>query len=38
MVENNSSLTLYRTFLNTILALLTVVHTNIVNDGCTALY
>ena len=38
LVENNSLLTLYTTFLNAILALLTVVRTSVANDGCTALY
>lgn len=32
------SLTLYMTFLNTILVLLAVVYTNVVTNGCTALY
>ena len=34
-VENNSSLMLYMTFLNAILALLTVVRMNIATDSCT---
>ena len=38
LAENNSSLALYTTFLNVILALLTVVRTSIANDGCIARY
>ena len=38
LAENNSSLALYTTFLNIILAVLTVVRTSIANDGCTARY
>ena len=36
LAENSSSFTLYTTFLNAISA--PVIHTNIANDGCTALY
>ena len=38
LAEKNSSLVLYMTYLNIIWVLLTVIHTNIANDGCTALY
>lgn len=38
LVDNNSSLSLHMTLVKAILALVTVVHMNRANDGCTTLY